>query len=636
MQDQGKRLLFAVVLALGVMLAWNQIFPSEKKDPPPAATGSGSGSAAGSGSPAAPLVKSVVGATASTVASEAPRGPEQQLALTFAGFDATFSSYGGVLTSWKLHDPRYQHDRTKGQLIPQQVGAGAFLVNFDGVMSSYVLPANAEWKGEKLSDTELRYTYASEALTLTKTFTIYPDEYLVRLKVDVKVNASDAKQALALSLFGFQDPKDDGGGSSRSVPARVWSSSTLRDGTIVTTPPENVLKGPRHEQKIQWTGFDHPYLMVIVAPREAAEGVAKATYPEESPAGRMRTDLVFPVVSLAQGGTLSREFVAYLGPKDYNHLDGADGVAGFPTGFKKAIDLGWFAFIGRPLLWLLLRFYGFLGNWGASIILLTFLVKALTLFWTTRSMRSMKAMALLTQSPKMKGLQEKFKDDKQRLQMETMALYKEHNISPLAGCLPILLQTPIWLALYRMLSSAGELYLQPFIPGWIDDLTNVDPFHILPVVLVGTMFVQARLTPASGDKMQQKMLQYGMPLMFGVMSFFFPAGLTLYIFTNTILSALHSVYMNKFDKPSLAMAAKLKAATAIVVETKPAAKGDKPGAKAAKGGKVIDVVATETPTQSDDAADDGDDEPDDASAKSPSPGGGGGAKGARNKKKRRR
>jgi YidC/Oxa1 family membrane protein insertase len=423
------------------------------------------------------------------------------------------------------------------------------------------------------------------------------------------------------------------------VPARVWSSSTYRDGGVVTTSPEDVLKGPRHEQKIQWTGFDHPYLMVVVAPREVNEGVAKHTYPEELPGG-MRTDLVFPLIGLTHGQTSSHEFVGYLGPKDYNHLEAADDVAGYSTGFKAVIDLGWFAFIGRPLLWLLLHFYALLGNWGAAIILLTLLVKAATLYWTTRSMRSMKAMALLTQSPAMKALQAKYKDDKARLQAETMALYKEHSISPLAGCLPILLQTPIWLALYRMLSSAGELYLQPFIPGWIDDLTNVDPYHVLPVVLVATMFVQARLTPASGDKMQQKMLQYGMPLMFGVMSFYFPAGLTLYIFTNTCLSALHSIYMNKYDPVSKATAARLAAATALKPEVAASDKPDKNGkpSKAAKAAKpVIDAVATESKgatTNSDDAADGGDDEADDAGSSKGGPSGS--AKGPRNKKKRRR
>ena len=209
----------------------------------------------------------------------------------------------------------------------------------------------------------------------------------------------------------------------------------------------------------------------------------------------------------------------------------------------------------------MLRFHELVGNWGVAIVLLTVLVKGATLYWTTKSMRSMKAMAVL--APQLKQLQEKYKDDKQRLQVETMALYKQHGANPLSGCLPMLLQMPIWLALYRMLSNAGELYQQPFIPGWITDLTLADPYYVLPIVLVVTMFAQARLTPQSVDpaqKMQQRMMQYGMPLVFGAMSFVFPSGLTLYIFTNTCLSALHSIYMNKFDKKSRALVAKLKKA----------------------------------------------------------------------------
>jgi YidC/Oxa1 family membrane protein insertase len=175
----------------------------------------------------------------------------------------------------------------------------------------------------------------------------------------------------------------------------------------------------------------------------------------------------------------------------------------------------------------------------------------------------MKAIAVL--GPELKILQEKYADDRQRLQMETMALYKQHGANPLSGCLPIFLQMPIWLALYRMLSSTGELYQQPFIRGWINDLTAADTTHVLPVALMITMFLQARLQPSApstdpSQKMQQRMMQYGMPLMFGVMSFFFPAGLALYIFTNTCLSAVHSIYMNKFDRKSIELTAKIEAA----------------------------------------------------------------------------
>ena len=282
----------------------------------------------------------------------------------------------------------------------------------------------------------------------------------------------------------------------------------------------------------------------------------------------MRTDIVFGRTDLKNDGKTAvpvdqREVVAYFGPKNYDLLDHADAVAGFATGFKDTIDFGHLpglglslAFIGKPLLWLLGKLNGVVGNWGVAIILLTVIVKLLTLFWTTRSMRSMKAMAAV--SPQVQEIQKKYGDDKQRAQMETMALYKTHGIRPLAGCAPMFLQIPIWSALYIMLQASGELYQQPFIPGWIGDLTNTDPYYVLPVALFVTMFAQARLTPQNANQPGQKMMQYGMPVMFGIMSFWFPSGLTLYIFTNTVLSSLHSLWMNKFDKKSLVIAEQLK------------------------------------------------------------------------------
>ncbi len=618
MQDQGKRLLLAVGLALAFMLAWNMFF--SKKDEPKPDQGSGSAGSAIVGAPVAP--PSVVGQSLeapspapggrSDTMSESPRGAEQKIALTFPNqFTATFSSYGGALVSWKLADPRYLGDETKGELLPGMENTGAFLVDF--AKSTYVLPRRAEWKGTKVSDTEVRYSISTDQLELEKVFTLMPDAYLVKMVVTAKFKIPAGKiatQQLAVTAYAFQDVATADKGSSSQSAARAWVSSTLADGTIHHTEVTDVIEWPRFEPNVQWSGFEHPYLLAVYAPKPAAANeytVDKHTFPED-PKGLMRTDLLFmPAMQLKAGDApVTRELVAYLGPKNYSALDHADSTAGFKTGLKETVDLGWFAFIGKPLLWLLQKFFAFFGNWGVSIILLTFLVKAATLYWTTKSMRSMKAMAALT--PQMKGLQEKYKDDRQRLQAETMALYKTHNVNPIAGCLPILLQMPIWLALYRMLSSAGELYLQPFIPGWIDDLTAPDPTHILPVVLVVTMFAQARLTPQTGTSGQQKMIQYGMPLMFGVMSFFFPAGLTLYIFTNTCLSALHSIYMNKFDTKSLELASKLKKnqeeAAAAAEKAKLAA--EKPVKGSAKNGApkpakpVIDVESVESTSDEDD------------------------------------
>jgi YidC/Oxa1 family membrane protein insertase len=602
MQDQGKRLLIAVALALGVMFAWQTFFaPKDDKKPKPTTTAQGSqvGSAAGSGSGVVvATVPSSVGVStqpSATPAAPVTRGPEEPITLTFPNFVATFSNYGGVLKSWKLTDKRYEKDKNAGELLPKQPSTGVFGVNF--ASSTYVLPAETEWKGQKVSDHEVVYTLATDNLTIEKRFVIVPESYIVKATITTRVKVApgaEAREVLAVTTYGFQDPKDDGGGG-KSVAPRRWESATFRNGEHLGTTVSKVQSRPRYEYNVVWTGFEHPYLLVALAPKPVTGLIVEKQTSAQGNEGLMRTDILFHPADTfkADSGPSVREIAAYLGPKNYKQLESADDVVGFTTHFKQTIDLGWFGFIGRPLMWLLLQFYAFFQNWGLSIVLLTICVKAVTIPFTTKSMRSMKAMAVL--APEMKSLQEKYKEDKQRLQMETMALYKQHGANPLTGCLPMFVQMPIWLALYRMLSSTGEMYRQPFIHGWINDLTNSDPYHVLPIILMATMFAQARLTPMGpstdpSQKMQQRMMQYGMPLMFGVMSFFFPAGLTLYIFTNTCLSALHSIYMNKFDKKSIALAAKIKAAQEAKAKSKisaEAAKAKDANASSASGGDVI-------------------------------------------------
>jgi YidC/Oxa1 family membrane protein insertase len=644
MEGQGKRLLLACGLALAFMLGWQMLF-GKKQEPQPADGSAGSGSAVApkpvpvapptmGGGPVAPSDPSSDPSSAPSMTPEATRGPEQTIVLSYPGrFAATFSSYGGALTGWKLADPRFERDATHGELLPGKPDTGAFFVYFRSdarTKSDHDIPRRTEWQGTKVDDTTVRYTLSTPVLDVEKTFTVFPDAYVVKATIKVTAKVPEGKQAhqsLAVTAFAYQDPNADHEPSSQSE-ARVLVSSTLRKDEIVHTTIKKVIESPRFEPNITWTGFEHPYLLAAYAPKRnlETEQIEKHTYAGSGATeGLMWTEIVFPPQAFASGtSAMTWEVVGFLGPKNYTELERADAAAGFSTGFTHTIDFGWFAVIGKPLLWLLQKFYSVVGNWGIAIIMLTFLVKMATLYWTTKSMRSMKAMASL--APQAKLLQEKYKDDRQRLQAETMALYKQHNVNPVAGCLPILLQMPIWLALYRMLSSAGELYQAPFIPGWIDDLTGRDPFHILPVVLVVTMFVQARLQPATVDSMQQKFLQYGMPLMFGVMSFFFPSGLTIYIFTNTVLSALHSIYMNKFDKKSIALSEQMKKNQAAT-----AAKPTVPTATAKKPAKpVIDVESAEVASA---AADDGDD----SEAEAPS----GGATPsnparARKRKKRRR
>jgi len=359
----------------------------------------------------------------------------------------------------------------------------------------------------------------------------------------------------------------------------VFEAACHLNGDISTRSPKGLLdKGPvERGGHVRWLGFKHPYLFFAVSPRNNdKENLACNMYPVLSVPGGMEVDLVYPAAKLTSNAPpMKKAVVAYIGPKHLSALEHADDVAGYETGFRDAVSLGFFSIIARPLLWLLTWFYSLVGNWGVAIILLTVVVKLLTLYWTTKSMRSMKRMAAL--KPKMDELQKKHGDDRAKVQQEMMALYKANGVNPLTGCLPILLQMPIWLALYTMLSNAGELYQTPFIAGWLSDLTSTDPYYVMPVLVTGMMFLSTKVNPTTVDNMQQKILIYGMPLIFGVMSFFFPAGLSIYIFTNSALSLFHTLYMKKFDHAMPLPAAK--------------------PVPAPKAEPVVDVEAVEKPAQ---------------------------------------
>ncbi|MBV8761773.1 MAG: membrane protein insertase YidC [Deltaproteobacteria bacterium] len=547
-------MIIFVALAFGVWMIWARMFPPKDDGAKKPAQGSAAVQPAGvNNGPPMPQVLAYGDST------KAPAN-EETITLTFPSVVAQFTNAGGMLKGWQLTDPRYQHDATKGELVPQKPAAGEFIVGF-AKGSTFKLGALQTWEGKQTSPTQVVYTLKTDALEITKTFDVVADAYFVRCTVSVKTKA-DAHERLVVSTYGYQNAKADETGSARIAP-RVWTSSTDRDGTVVQTNVTSLLDtkdgGPRYETNFRWTGFEHPYILMGFGAKQV-QGIEKHTYAEGTE-GLMRTDIVMPDAV----GAVQAEVVSYMGPKSWGRLGAADDAAGYTTHFKDVIDFGWFGFIGRPLLWLLLQFQSVVGNWGIAIILLTVLVKLVTLPFVTKSMRSMKTMSLL--APQLKALNEKYKGDKQRIQMETMGLYKEYGVNPLTGCLPMFLQMPIWIALYRMLSNAGELYQQPFIPGWIGDLTAADPHYVLPVVLCVAMFCQALLTPAAGDpsqKTQQQMMKYGMPLMFGVMSFWFPSGLTLYILTNTLLTAVQSLWLNKYDPKTKAIAANFAAKQAEV------------------------------------------------------------------------
>jgi len=575
MEDQGKRLLLAVGVAFALMLAWQFLFPPAKPKPKPkpevAETVDGK----------APAETGVDGETPVRTAPDGADAPascdnDEPVEFAFERFAASMSRCGGTLSSWRLNGKSFE-DRSKEGNPPQELVVTGdnqawrpFAVWFAD--STHGIPDGSEWKVSNKTDTTVDFTFESSALRVVKHFEFEPKDYLLQMTVDVtKLSRGEAEQSLAVSTYGFQKPGDGGGSSFGSRVSRTWEAICLIDGGDVRQATVGELaKGERGDSgRVRFAGFSHSYFLAAMAPKNENEErlhCLAAALPGRD--GAMEMMLVYPAITIRDGDpTYTRTLSGYFGPKYMDRLQATSELVGYETSFEESVNFGILSILCRPLLWLLQMFQSFVINWGIAIILLTLVVQAITLPWTTKSMRSMKAMAKLR--PQMEKIKEKFPNDKQRQQVEIMGLYKAHKVNPLAGCLPMVLQMPIWFALYRSLSLAAELYQAPFIPGWLDDLTSPDPYYIMPVVLTGMMFLQTKLQPNPVESTQQKVMMYGMPIMFGVFSFFFPSGLTLYILTNTILRTSHQLYLNRGDDDG-------KSAAGTATE------GDKPASTRAK------------------------------------------------------
>ena len=239
-----------------------------------------------------------------------------------------------------------------------------------------------------------------------------------------------------------------------------------------------------------------------------------------------------------------REFTwsAFIGPKDFDELKSMG------ANLDDTIDFWILGILAKPMLWLMRLSYSVVPNWALSILFLTLVVKLLTFYWNQKSFVQMRKMASL--KPKMDELRNKYKDDKAKLNTATMELYKREKVNPLGGCLPMLLQMPIWIALYRTIYGAVDLFQAPLFL-WIDDLSKYDPFFVMPLLLGVVMFFQQKLTPQAGDPAQAKIMLWMMPIMFTAMMLFLPSGLVFYILVNTLTSVGQQWYMNRKHGPAV-------------------------------------------------------------------------------------
>ena len=369
------------------------------------------------------------------------------------------------------------------------------------------------------------------ALRASKTYTFRRGRYAVDLDLVVE-NAGDGawNGAAYAQLLRRHNPV---GRSFTSVDSYSFTGPVLYDGDQFEKLDVDDLRAEPISQNLAggWHASIQHHFLAAAVPPPADE----IHYQASARGADYVLSAVTDVVEVAPGEGRAFDFTLFVGPKLQDQLAQAG------PRLELTVDYGIFTFLALPLFWVLDKIFGVVGNWGWSIVITTLLIKLVFYKLTETSGRSMAKMRKL--QPRMKALQETYKDNREQLSRQMMDLYKREKVNPAAGCLPILIQMPFFFAFYWVLIESVELRQAPFML-WIDDLSSRDPFFVLPLLMGAAMLVQTRLNPAPPDPMQARIMQI-MPIVFTVFFAFFPAGLVLYWLTNTGLSILQQWRINK-------------------------------------------------------------------------------------------
>jgi YidC/Oxa1 family membrane protein insertase len=313
--------------------------------------------------------------------------------------------------------------------------------------------------------------------------------------------------------------------SFKSLPGSE-GSYLVRNFAYVTNQLETITVGDddKDDAKIKWLGMDYKYHLFAVIFND----LTPLNINSNSTTNSLTTFLSFPEQTL--------NFDAIFVKKNYDELKTLG------NSLDQSVDFGFFSIIAIPILRGLQYFYSLVSNYGVAIILLTLLIRLLTFPLQYKSTKSMKKMQIV--QPELKKLQEKYKGDPKKLQLESMALFKKAGANPFSGCLPLILQMPVFFAFYKVLYNAVELVGAPFV-GWITDLSAKDPYYLLPVLMTGAMFLQQKITPTTTTDPAQKKVMLFMPIVFGFIMKDLPSGLNLYIFISTIVAVIMQVLVLK-------------------------------------------------------------------------------------------
>lgn len=397
-----------------------------------------------------------------------------------------------------------------------------------------LVTSERELNGEQLI---IKFVSESSGVKLTKTFTLKRSSYEILVDHQIE-NLTGQPITPSVYLQITRDGKD--AASENSTPS-FMSGPVSFTGPAIYSEQEKFQKVSFSEIEKRkatyikeadngWFAMVQHYFVTAWVP---PQGKSRNYEMTELQKNLFAVRSIEPVGTIAPNSQLNIPAKLWVGPQDQDSLEKV------APGLDLVVDYGLLTIIAKPLFALMTWLYSLLGNWGWTIVVLTILIKAAFYPLSAASYRSMAKMKLV--APRLQALKEKFGDDRQKLNTAMMEMYRTEKINPLGGCLPILVQIPVFISLYYVLGSSVELRGAPWI-WWIKDLAVQDPYFILPVVMMGTMFIQMKLNPTPPDPMQAKVMMF-MPLVFGAMMFFFPSGLVLYWCVNNILSIAQQWYV---------------------------------------------------------------------------------------------
>jgi YidC/Oxa1 family membrane protein insertase len=541
-----KRTIFAFLLSFIILVGWSIFFgPKQEhapveKDVPTGLTGEQT-SKDRKPSPPPPAAPSA--GPEELPLKEVSAQDEKEIKIDTPLYMAVFSNAGPAIRSFKLKNYRQTTEPSSPliDLVSLEKDMGDFLrVGFDN--------HSAPKKGLALFQVDQDMVQLSpgeppkeivfkglteDGLSIIQTFRFYADQYRIDLNLDVTNGSGSPVEGVFRGSLKAMPPKNDGGYYAY-VGFVLLLNDKLEELEVEDPSDEKNIRGP-----LGWVAYEDNYFMTAIVPDTPSEGSFTSRH---LASGILEGTYLQPPVSINPSEMTSSRYELYLGPRDLGILKD------FGRNLDRAINFGWTDIIAKPLLYVLRFFDTYIHNYGLSIIILTILVKIL--FWplTHKSYKSMKEMQKL--QPLMAKLREKYKNDKQKLNQEMMALYKTYKVNPMGGCLPMIIQIPVFFALFRVLGGCIELRHAPFAL-WINDLSAPDrlfnfPFQIpfmtppygipiLTLLMGASMFIQQKMTPTPGDPAQAKIMMF-LPIIFTFMFINFPSGLVLYWLVNNILS----------------------------------------------------------------------------------------------------